>query len=408
MYITSFFADGFRNLHGVRFEPDAHFNLIIGDNAQGKTNLLDAIWLMTGCKSFHGAKERHYLGFDAPFFQCDMRFRDERREQRIAYSMERGQQKKRKITINGVDSQKTGGLFEAFHCVAFSPSDVELVNGAPDKRRSFMDLYACQLHPASMQYVSRASLLLSQRNASIQNALKGRIRKRDIPLFDEQLAQAGAYLSCMRYNYIRGMAPLCRELYSVMTGGNEELQVSYRSAVYGDRELPERPTAELIDQYREKLSLHLDEDMRLGYTSKGIQRDDLLLSIDGNAVQIFGSQGQRKSTALVLKLAQAHLYNQKLSRSPVVLLDDVMGELDERRQRLIYDMVAEMQVFITLCHPSSLRLSQKGKIFRMESGHLAEAGSPPENVENSVERVENQVDNMQKSPFSTQVLNKSC
>jgi DNA replication and repair protein RecF len=394
LYITSFYADGFRNLHGVKIEPDAHFNLIIGDNAQGKTNLLDAIWLMTGCKSFHGAKERHYLGFDAPFFQCDMRFQDERREQRISYSLERGQQKKRKITINGVDSQKTGGLFEAFHCVAFSPSDVELVNGTPDKRRNFMDMCACQLHPASMQYVSRASVLLAQRNASIQNALKGRIRKRDIAMFDEQLAQVGAYISCMRSQYIKGMSPLCRELYSVMTGGSEALQVNYRSAVYGDRELPERPTPELIDQYREKLSMHTEEDLRLGYTSRGIQRDDLMLTIDGNAVQVFGSQGQRKSTALVLKLAQAHLYNQKLSRSPVVLLDDVMGELDERRQRLIYDMVAEMQVFITLCHPSSLRLSQKGKIFRMESGHLADVDSPPENVENHVERVENSAGEM--------------
>ena len=160
MYITSFYADGFRNLHQVRFEPDRRFNLIIGDNAQGKTNLLDAIWLMTGCKNFHGAKERHYLGFDAEFFACDMRFHDDRREQRIAYSVERGAQRKRKITINGVDSQKTGGLFEAFHCVAFSPSDVEIVNGAPDKRRSFMDLCACQLHPSSMQYVSRGALLL--------------------------------------------------------------------------------------------------------------------------------------------------------------------------------------------------------------------------------------------------------
>lgn len=390
MYITSFYADGFRNLHQVRLEPDQHFNLIIGDNAQGKTNLLDAIWLMTGCRNFHGAKEQQYLGLDAEFFQCDMRFCDERREQRISYSMERGRQKHRKIVINGVDSQKTGGLFETFHCVAFSPADVELVNGVPDKRRAFMDLCACQLHPTSMQAVRRASLLLAQRNAGIQNVLKGKIRRRDVTLWDEQLARTGALLSCMRANYIRSMAPLCRELYSVMTGGSEQLQVTYRSAVYGELELPERPTAELIDQYREKLAAHLEEDMRLGYTAKGIQRDDMLLSISGNPVQIFGSQGQRKSTALVLRLAQAHLYNEKMSRSPVVLLDDVMGELDERRQRLIYQMVSQMQVFMTLCHPSSLRLTQRGKVFRMEAGRLSEQNIPPKIVEKPVESVEKQ------------------
>ncbi len=375
MYITSFSADGFRNLRAVRMEPDQRYNVILGDNAQGKTNLLDAIWLMTGCKSFHGIRERHYLGFDAPFFQCDMQFHDGRRQQRMTYSMERGAQKKRKITINGVDTAKTGGLFEAFHCVAFSPCDVELVNGAPEKRRSFMDLCACQLQPRSMEYVSRASLLLAQRNAAIQNALKGKIRRQDVTMFDAQLARTGAWISCMRAEYIRSIAPLCRELYSVMTGGGEQLNAVYRSALYGERELPARPTAELVSLYEEKLQENLNEDLRLGYTQRGIQRDDLLLDIGGYAVSQFGSQGQRKSTALVLKLAQAHLYNEKMQRSPVVLLDDVMGELDERRQRLIYDMVAEMQVFITLCHPSSLRLEQTGKIFRMEQGVLVENSS---------------------------------
>lgn len=372
MYVTSFSADGFRNLHGVRLEPDRYCNLIIGDNAQGKTNLLDAIWLMTGCKSFHGAKERHYLGFDAPFFQCDMRFHDERREQRITYSLGRGAQSKRKITINGVDTQKTGGLFEAFHCVAFSPSDVELVNGSPDKRRAYLDLCACQLRPASMQQVSRASLLLAQRNAGIVNVNRRRSRKEDVLLWDAQLARTGAFLSCMRAAYVRSLAPLCRELYSTMTGGHEELQLRYRSAIYGDTELPEQPTPELVELYRDRLSEHLAEDLRVGYTVRGIQRDELVMTIDGNAVNTFGSQGQRKSTALVLRLAQAHLYNQKNGRSPVVLLDDVMGELDEQRQRLIYEMVSDMQVFITLCHPSSLRIERRGRTYRMEAGILTE------------------------------------
>ena len=160
--------------------------------------------------------------------------------------------------------------------------------------------------------------------------------------------------------------------YGILTGGSEQLDVSYRSAVYGDMELPEKPTPDLIALYQERLSAHVEEDLRLGYTTRGIQRDDLLLSIDGNPVQTFGSQGQRKSTAIVLKLAQAYLYNEKMQRSPVVLLDDVMGELDERRQRLIYEMVEEMQVFITLCNPSSLCLKQKGKTFRMQAGILTE------------------------------------
>jgi DNA replication and repair protein RecF len=369
MNITSLSCDGFRNLRYVKFQPDPKLNLIIGDNAQGKTNLLDAIWLMTGCRNFHGVKERQYMGLLADYFYCEMIFSDDRREQKIRYFQEKGQ-KKRKITINGVDTEKTGGLFENFHCVAFSPNDVELVNGTPEKRRSFMDLCACQLHPGSMGYVSRAGILLAQRNAAIASVNRGKGDVQSITVWDEQLAKAGAWISCMRASYIRSIAPLCTELYSQMTGKQEQLNVSYRSAVYGEEALPERPTPELEQRYMKLLRDNISEDMRLGYTQKGIQRDDMQLYIYDNPVQLYGSQGQRKSTALVLRLAQAHLYNRKMQRSPVVLLDDVMGELDERRQRLIYDMVADMQVFITLCHPSSLRIDKNGKIFRMEKGTI--------------------------------------
>lgn len=372
MYITEFSADGFRNLKQVSFQPDKKLNLIIGDNAQGKTNLLDAIWLMTGCKNFHGVKERHYLGFDSPFFQCRMQFFDDTRNQEIRCALERGQKRKKQISVNGVENQKANALFEIFHCVAFSPEDMELITGNPDKRRSFMDLCACQLHPSRVQYVSRVNLLLSQRNASIQKAIKHKIRNQDVLIWDTQLAQAGAYLTLMRLEYVQSLAPLCERLYGIITGGKETLHISYKNAFDLSGGLLSPSMDVLAEQYQNLLASHLEEDLRLGYTQKGIQRDDLLLTIDGKPVQQFGSQGQKKTTALVLKLAQAHLYNQKQKRSPVVLLDDVMGELDERRQKFLYDTVSDMQVFITLCHASSLRLEQKAKIFQMHNGIISE------------------------------------
>ena len=370
MHITEFSVDGFRNLKQVRFQPDEKLNLIIGDNAQGKTNLLDAIWLMTGCRNFHGIKERHYLGFDADFFRCEMHFSDDVRNQNILYTLQKGQQKKKSILINGVESQKTSTLFETFHCVAFSPADMDLITGTPDKRRSFMDLCACQLHPASVRHVSRASLLLAQRNASIQNALKHKISNQDVLLWDSQLAQEGAYLTLMRSEYVKSLAPLCEALYATITDGKETLHVSYKSSFRPSESLPDPSMTILTEQYQKMLSEHLKEDLRLGYTQKGFQRDDLAITINDKPLQQFGSQGQKKSAALVLRLAQAHLYNQKLHRSPVVLLDDVMGELDERRQKFLYDTISNMQVFITLCHASSLRLDKNAKSFQMHNGNL--------------------------------------
>lgn len=372
MHIIQFSADGFRNLKQVQFQPDKKLNLIIGDNAQGKTNLLDAIWMMTGCRNFHGIKERHYLGFDADFFRCEMTFSDDVRNQQILCTLERNQPGKKKILINGVENQKTSSLFETFHCIAFSPSDMELITGTPDKRRSFMDLCACQLHSGSVRHVSRASLLLAQRNASIQKALKRKISRKDVLLWDEPLAQEGAYITLMRSEYVKNLAPLCEALYASITGGQETLHISYRNSLKPSESLLDPSIDVLAQEYQKMLSEHLEEDFRLGYTQKGIQRDDLLFTINGKSVQQFGSQGQKKTTALVLKLAQAHLYNQKLHRSPVVLLDDVMGELDERRQNFIYHTVSEMQVFITLCHPSAFRLGQDAKCFRMHNGILTQ------------------------------------
>ncbi|MBQ8927858.1 MAG: DNA replication/repair protein RecF [Oscillospiraceae bacterium] len=377
MHVTAFAADGFKNLHSVSLVPDPKLNLIIGDNAQGKTNLLDAIWLMTGCRSFHGVRERHYLGTDAPYFRCEMRFFDGQREQHLCYLTERGASRRRRISVNGVDGAKTGGLFELFHCIAFAPFDVELINGAPDVRRAFLDLGACQLRRGSISRLNTAQHLLMQRNAAIQTVLHSRGRREDIALWDAPLAAAGTAVCCMRSAYVRALSPIAAELYSMMTGGHETLALSYRSAVFGNEALPEEPEPALTDRYREALAEGLAEDLRLGHTRRGFQRDELQITVDGLPVQSFGSQGQRKSAALVLKLAQAHLYRQKRHMSPVVLLDDVMGELDERRQQLLYSLVEDMQVFITLCNPSSLRLDRQGSVFVMEQGRLRPLGGTP-------------------------------
>ncbi len=370
MHIIGFSAEGFRNLKHVQFSPDEKLNLIIGDNAQGKTNLLDAIWLMTGCKNFHGVKERHYLGFDAEFFRCACSFSDGRRIQEILCTLQRGQQKKKLISINGVENQKANALFELFHCVAFSPADLNLITGTPDKRRAFMDLCACQLHSGAVQHVSRANVLLAQRNACLQKALQKRLSGREITLFDEALAKEAVYVMQLRSEYVKHLAPLCGRLYGIITGGKESLILSYRNNLNATMSLSDPSTAMFIQEYQKMLAEHLEEDCRVGYTQKGIQRDDLQLTINGKSVQQFGSQGQKKSVALVLRLAQAHLYHEKQKRSPVVLLDDVMGELDEKRQKLLYETISDMQVFITLCNASALKLDQKAKLFHMQDGVL--------------------------------------
>ena len=255
MKLTALSVDGFKNLKGVSLIPDPSYNLILGENAQGKTNLLEAIWTLTGCRSFRGTRERDYLPFSGGYLQVEAKFQDARREQSVRLCMVSGTVPEKKIWCNDVP-QKSSALFSVFHCVTFTPEDLSLVEGGPERRRTFLDLCSAQLHA---------------------------------------------------------------------------------------------PMLGLVRRY---------------------QLDDLLLAIDGKPAKEFGSQGQKKSLALALKLAQAEIYSKRRKESPVVLLDDVMGELDEARQAVVSTIVQEMQVFVTTCHPESLLSPKNGKRFLLKDGML--------------------------------------
>ena len=174
---------------------------------------------------------------------------------------------------------------------------------------------------------------------------------------------------------MRRLAAVCVPLYSEISRGQEQISLHYQSSIYGkdaQESLPEQVTPALLQQYTEKMEQGVQSDLFLGHTGAGVHRDDLLLWIDGKPAKEFGSQGQKKSLALTLKLSQAQIYSQRQKESPVVLLDDVMGELDEARQTVVSTIVREMQVFVTTCHPESLLSPKAGKRFLLKSGTIAE------------------------------------
>lgn len=374
MFITALSVDGYKNLSGVQFAPDRHHNLIIGRNAQGKTNLLEAIWLMTGCKSFRGVRERDYIGFDVPLLQMELRFQDSQREQQIQYGMQKGGLREKRLKLNGVPLKSASHLFAQFKCVVFTPDDTELIKGTPEKRRSFVDLCYSQLHPKAMDYIRKYDALIGQRNTVLKAILARNAGVDQLAIWDQQLAAVGAYLSFQRHAYLQKLNESCAKLYDKITAGKEHLSVSYQSNVYSDYDYPEKPDRAMAERYYERLQAGIEDDIRLGYTTCGAGRDDVILKIDGLSVRDFGSQGQQKSTALVLKLAQAEIYYADQSESPVILLDDVMGELDTGRQNLVYEIVQDMQVFITTCNEDAVTRHDIGKRVRMENGVLTEIG----------------------------------
>ena len=170
MKLTALSVDGFKNLKGVSLIPDPSYNLILGENAQGKTNLLEAIWTLTGCRSFRGTRERDYLPFSGGNLQVEAKFQDARREQSVRLCMVSGTVPEKKIWCNDVP-QKSSALFSVFHCVTFTPEDLSLVEGGPERRRTFLDLCSAQLHAPMLGLVRRYQLALQQRNAVLKQRL---------------------------------------------------------------------------------------------------------------------------------------------------------------------------------------------------------------------------------------------
>ena len=378
MRIVSLEAEDYRNLHAVSLTPHPSLNLILGNNAQGKTNLLEAIWTCTGCRSFRGAKERDFIGLKAPAMHLRLKFEDSRRTQEIQIHMQRGDAKQKKILLNGVPVQGGSRLFAEFQCVIFSPDDRELIRSGPEKRRAFMDLCGSQLSPAMLGVLRRFDHLTAQRNAVLKQIQLGKADRKELAVWDTQLAAHGSLLTCLRYAYIRQLAAVASKFYHTVTGGSEKLAVKYRSNLFRNSEIPDRPTAEMQAYYLEQLTKTAEDDIRLGFTAKGAGRDDFSCKIDGLSVREFGSQGQQKSTALVLKLAQAAVFYEKKEETPVILLDDVMGELDAQRQNLVYEIIEDMQIFLTACHPDAIgrarEISETGNcnVYHMAEGSLTE------------------------------------
>ena len=372
MKVTSLTVKDFRNLRDVKMQPSDSLNLIFGNNAQGKTNLLEAIWCCTGCRSFRGSKERDYIQLKSPAMHLILRFSDSRREQEIQFHLARGEGKQKKLLLNGVPLKGGSGLFSQFQCVIFSPDDRELIRGNPEKRRGFIDLCGSQLTSKMLGCLRKFDQLTAQRNAVLKQIQLGKSEKKDLSLWDIQIAAYGSMLTCLRHSYLTKLSVICEKLYSGITGGSEQLLMKYRSNIFQNSEIPEKPTKEMQQYYFEQLQKSAEDDIRLGFTAKGAGRDDFSCEINGMSVKEYGSQGQQKSSALVLKLAQASLFYETKEETPVILLDDVMGELDEKRQKLVYEIIQNMQIFLTSCQPESIGQEQTGKgtVFYMENGEL--------------------------------------
>ena len=370
MRIQTFEAQGIRNLQAVRIDPSPGVNVIFGENGQGKTNLLEAIWLFTGMRSFRGAKDRDFIGFEEQRTSLSVSFQTAERVQTAALALQRDNIRDKRVFLNGVPLANPANLFGALRCVVFSPEHLSLVKEGPEERRRFLDSAVAQTRPSYLKLLRQYNRQLAQRNALLKAPYSGKPPVEAVDVWDRQLAKTGSYLSLMRLDYVERLAKAAGEYYAGISSGRERLELRYYSTVFCKRREPVSYTNGIIEYYYDRLHSRLNEDFRQGYTGLGIHRDDLHFFIGGRDARAFGSQGQQRSAVLALKLAESALLTAAFDEAPCILFDDVMSELDVGRQQFLMNNLEGLQVFITCCELAGLMRLAEGGRFSMENGVL--------------------------------------
>ena len=357
MRVTRLSVPAFRNLRDVLIEPVESVNVICGENGQGKTNLLEALWLFTGARSFRGAKEAEMIPLGAEQAICELSFQAFGRAQ----EMRLGFGRKKAAYLNGVNCASPAGLSGSLCAAVFSPAHLSLVKGGPAERRRSLDLVIGQLKPRYQQVLTEYHRLLLQRNTLLKDISFSSQLLDTLDVWDVSVAKKGALITKTRMTYLERLAPLSREIYAGIAGGREELDLCYQATGAADGVVSEETMLTLLRRSRA-------EDLKTGSTSVGPHRDDFEISLSGLSARAYGSQGQQRSAVLALKLGECSLMERLTGEAPLVLLDDVMSELDERRRDYLLHHLENRQIFLTCCDPrqiegaSAVFEAKKGKI----------------------------------------------
>ena len=366
MNILEFSYHNFRNLQDERFLPEKGVNIIYGENAQGKTNLLEAMWLFTGGRSFRGAKDLELVRIQAEEkkFSLHLRFYAGNREQNAQLTLDGG---KRSSVLNGVSRKGSACFVGNFCAVIFSPEHLSLVKGGPALRRSFLDCALCQIKPAYSHLLYRYQHTLQQRNSLLKDIPRHSELLDTIEIWDEKLASYGSTIMRERLAYAKRLSLSAQEIYKGISGGREQIELSYLSSFQNAACTEKDLKAAMTEMLRQRRR----EDLSCGYTLTGPHRDDLDILIDHVSARAFGSQGQQRSIVLSLKFAEAALLSDSLNEPPVLFLDDVMSELDTMRQEFLFHQLGKYQVFITCCEPENFKFLNDGAVFEMAHGALS-------------------------------------
>ena len=355
----------FRNYAEAEIEFDPGVNLIVGDNAQGKTNLLEAIAYLGSGKSFRAQKTSEMVRFGADFGEIQGQVFAQEREQTLRYLLFPGS-RPRQIWRNGARKKSASELSGVLPTVLFCPEDLMILKMGSSQRRRFGDLALCGLRPNYDAALTEYHRILDQKSRILKDRFENPAIAAILPEYNLRLCQVGALLISYRARFYEGLGKSAAKFHSQFSGGVENFSLQYKTvSTVSD---PFAPVAKLTEDLLGHLQRHERAELETAQCLTGPHKDDFTVALNGVDLKSYGSQGQTRTSAISLKLAQRELMAREWGEEPVLLLDDVLSELDPGRQDFVLNQIVSGQVFITCCEPG--RFTKLGKTIEIKQGTI--------------------------------------
>ncbi len=361
MFVKEIEITNFRNYQKQKVSLSSGINVFAGDNAQGKTNFLEAVYFCSIGKSPRTSRDKELIRLGQDRASINITMQKSAGDDGVSIVISKAENKR--IAINSMPITRIGELMGVVSTVFFSPNELRIVQSSPSERRSFMDIAICQMSKAYFYLLTRYSKILSQRNRLLKS---GNVTSDALDVWDTQLVSVGAKVAKTRKGFVEKLAPFVKSNTEYLSSGKESLIASYEG-LDGD-DLPQ-----IEEAFFSELKRTRDKDLRLGFTHAGVQKDDISLKIGDSDVRVYGSQGQQRTSALALKLSELDLAKETRGEYPVLLLDDVLSELDLSRQKKLLARLSDFQTLLTCTHiEDALMQSVKDvNIFKVENGVIA-------------------------------------
>ena len=365
MELNELYLRSFRNYKEQRLTFDAGVNLIVGQNAQGKTNLLEAISYLGSGRSFRTTKNSEMVRFSDDFAELEGKIFSQEREQSLRWLLFSGC-RPRQLYRNGVKKKTAADIAGVLPTVLFCPEDLMILKTGSAQRRRFADNALCQLRPNYDAALAEYHRVLEQKGRILKDHFENPAVLEILPEYNARLCQVGALLISYRARFFDALAQAAALFHESFTGGKEKFHLEYKTV--SSVTDPFAPVSKLNEELNDHLTRHSRAELETAQCLTGPHKDDFNITLSGIDLKSYGSQGQTRTAAISLKLAQRELMRREFGEEPVLLLDDVLSELDPGRQDFVLNQIDSGQVFITCCEPG--RFTKIGKTIRIDNGQL--------------------------------------